>query len=143
MSRTVDIAAAVVATLNANTFSPTFTAVRAYVPVYELADLESLHVTVLPVSVEQDQVDRVAMQELHRVAIGVQQRVDPDDLPAVDALTDLTQAIADYLRDRPLTDYPAAQWESAKIDPVYAADLLETNRTYTGVVTTTYRLLHE
>ena len=51
MSLINDIAAAVVADVNgapSGTFGQAFTAVQAYLPQYELADMKNLHVTVVP-----------------------------------------------------------------------------------------------
>ncbi|MBI5864862.1 MAG: hypothetical protein HZB38_10205 [Planctomycetes bacterium] len=51
MSTVIDIADAVVASLNAGTFSQTFEAERKYQPVFELPDMQTLHVSVVPRSV--------------------------------------------------------------------------------------------
>ncbi len=51
MNTLVAVADAVVASLNAGTFSQQFTAERKYVPAFELAEMQTLHVTVVPKSV--------------------------------------------------------------------------------------------
>ena len=48
MSKIADIAQAVTDELNAGSFSQEFTAQRTCVPIFELKDMASLHVTVVP-----------------------------------------------------------------------------------------------
>ena len=48
MAVITDIAEAVVVQMNGGTFSQTFTAERAFLPVFELSDLKNVRVTVVP-----------------------------------------------------------------------------------------------
>ncbi|MBI1371823.1 MAG: hypothetical protein GC159_03560, partial [Phycisphaera sp.] len=78
MSIAIDIADAVAAKINAAppaTFSQAFTAERLVLPVFELADLAELKVTVVPRSVEITGSTRSVSQYDIAVDVGVQKRV--------------------------------------------------------------------
>ena len=69
MPSTADIAAAVVAELNATTFSQPFTAVRAYLPRYELGEMDDLHITVVAAGRTVVPGSRANLQIEHRLEI--------------------------------------------------------------------------
>ena len=58
MADIVDLAEAVKDALNAGTFSQPFTAVRHYLPRFDLAQMSTLHVSVVPRAVAGKAVDR-------------------------------------------------------------------------------------
>src|SRR5690554_6300885 len=103
MSIVVDIADAVTAELNAAppaTFDPPFTAERRVLPVFELADLAELRVTVVPKGVQITGSTRSASQYDISVDIGVQRKLAPgsgDPDTEVATLGSLVDEIADYL----------------------------------------------
>ena len=78
MPTTADIAAALVADLNATVFSRPFTAVRAYLPRYDLGEMEDLHGTVVAAGRTVSPASRGAIQVEHRLEIAVQQRLAVD-----------------------------------------------------------------
>jgi hypothetical protein len=141
MSVIVQLADAVAAELNAAAFTPTFTAERRVLPVYELSELSGLRVTVVPKAVEITGATRAASQHDLTIDIGVQQRVPPDaDIDTfVLLLGGLVDAIADHLRRRELVQLPGVSWVSTTNDPVYAPEHLSERRVFTSVLTVTYR----
>ncbi len=144
MSVIIDIADAVAAELNAappETFSETFTAERRVLPDFELADLASLKVTVVPKRLEITASTRSASSCEIAVDIGVQKKLSADPDVEAAALIELVEQIGDYLRQRVLDGAPYARPAAIANDPVYAADHLAEQRTFTSVLTLTYRAM--
>jgi hypothetical protein len=142
MALITDIADAVAAELNAapaGSFDPAFTAVRRVLPAFDLAELVGLKVSVVPKATESAGSTRAACLIDCRIDIGVQQKLGRDLDAGVAALCGLVEAIAAYLRRRPLTGMPHAAWVRTQNDPVYAPDHLAQQRTFTSVLTLTYR----
>ena len=142
MARIIDIADAIAAELNAapaGTFAPAFTAARRVLPAFELAELAELRVTVVPKSVEISGAMRSACLIDCQIDIGVQQKLGKDMDTEVAALCGLVEQIAAYLRRRTLAGAPHAAWVRSQNDPVYAPDHLAQQRTFTSVLTLTYR----
>ena len=147
MSLTIDIADAVVAELNAappGTFNPAFTAVRRVLPVFDLAEMADLHVSVVPRAVEIAGATRSASQHDVQIDIGVQKKLASDggDLDQqVPPLCGLVEQIADYLRRRVLQARPQSVWVRAANDQVYVPEHLSQMRQFTSVLTLTYRIM--
>jgi hypothetical protein len=57
------------------------------------------------------------------------------------ALCGLMDAIAGYLRRRPLSAASHAAWVRTQNDPVYAPQHLAEQRAFTSVLTVTYRVI--
>lgn len=142
MALIIDIADAVTAELNAapaGTFDPAFTAVRRVLPEFELSELAELRVTVVPKAVEISGSTRAVGQFDCRIDIGVQRKLGKDLDTEVAGLCGLVDVIAGYLRRRPLAATPHAAWVRTQNDPVYAPEHLAEQRTFTSVLTVTYR----
>jgi hypothetical protein len=58
LATVIQIADAVVAQLNATTFSQPLTAARHYAPSFKLPDMKELHVTVVPRAISSTSLDR-------------------------------------------------------------------------------------
>ena len=140
MSTVIDIADAVVASLNLGSFEPPVTAIRKYVPVVELSDLAELSVTVVPKSAEITTATRTSSHFDCTIDIGIQQKVNPDELTELDALADLAEQIVDHLRLSSLDALPNAAWLSIANEPVFAPEHLDQQRVFTSVVSVTYRV---
>ena len=138
MSVITDIADAVAESLNAGSFSETFTAERLHQPSFDLPELQTLHVSVVPKSLTIQNASRQHTFFDCAVDVGIQQKVD-DDL-RVDELLDLAQEITDHLRLKRLADYPQAAWLAIQHEPVVASEHLDQNRQLTSVLTVTYRV---
>ncbi len=144
MSTIIDIADAVAAELNsaeAGTFSQDFSAQRQVLPVHELADLKDLKVTVVPKSIEITSATRVSSRHDFAIDIGIQKRVGRDMDIDVKTLGTLVDEITLYLRKRPLTGASFATWVGATNDPIFVPEHLAEQRTFTSVLTVTYRAL--
>ncbi len=139
MSVITDIADAVTESLNTGSFSETFTAERLHQPSFDLPELDTLHVSVVPKSLTITNATRHHSYFDCAIDVGIQQRVNGDG--EVDALLDLAQEIADHLRMQGLA-IPGAQatWLSIEHDPVVASEHLDQNRQLTSVLTVTYRV---
>lgn len=140
MSTIINVADAVVASLNAGSFSQEFTAERKYQPVFELLELADLKVSVVPKSVSITTASRNDGYFDCAVDIGVQKKVDVDEPDEIDALVDLVEEIADHLRMSRLDELPEAAWLSIENEPVFAAEHLDQQRTFTSLLTVTYRV---
>jgi hypothetical protein len=140
VSTVVNVADAVVASLNGGSFSQPVTAERKYVPAVDLADLADLHVTVVPRAVSITTATRDSSYFDCTVDVGIQKKVNPDDLAELDALVNLTQEVVDHLRMRRLESMPYAAWMSIANDPVFAPEHLDQERAFTSVVSVTYRV---
>ena len=134
------IAEAVKVALNAGSFSANFTAERAYMPRKELSTLTRLAVLVVPKAIEQTRLDRRnSVREEVQIDVAVMQKVASDNVSAVDALADLVQEIADYLRE---TEIDAgdidAGWMRCENSPIYSPDMLDGSGAFVSVLTITY-----
>ena len=140
MSTLIDIADALVASLNAASFSQEVTAERRYRPTFELTELDALRVSVVPKSLAIASATRAANYFDCASDIGVQKKVNPDEPTEIDALMNLAEEIADHLRMKRLNDAPEAAWLSIENEPVFAPEHLDQERTFTSVLTVRYRV---
>jgi len=134
-----DIADAVVAALNDHTFSQALTAARAYRPVFELQDMKDLRVTVVPKAVELTIAGRGLAQSDVQIDIGVQKKLTDTDDAEIDALMDLVQEIADFLRAT--GRFGDAAWIKTDNAPIYSQEHLGELRQFTSVLTLTLRVM--
>jgi len=150
MSVGLDVADAVLAELQAGcdsgslaggSFSQAFTPHRRVLPSFDLSDLTTLRVTVVPKSLTTAPFTRAVREHVVQVDVGVQKRVGADDDADVVTLCDLMEEIADYLYGRVLTDYEGAKWQAQVVEPIYALEHLTLDRTFTSVLTLTYVVL--
>lgn len=144
MSLISAIADAVVAELNgaaAGTFVQAFTAARHYRPQFDLAELKTLRVSVVPKGIAITGLMRSANQHDVSVDVAVQKKVNPTDSAELDGLMTLVEQIADYLRLRRLTALPTALWTKTDNVPVYSPEHLETKQVFTSVLTLTFRVV--
>ena len=140
MAVIIDIADAVVTELNGGTFSQAFTAERHYKPVFELPEMKTLHVTVVPKGVETRLATRGLLQHDYQIDVAVQKKFDTGDNPELDPLMGLVEEIADSFKGRNL-DSANAVWVGTENAPVYAAEHMEQFRQFTSVLTLTFRVL--
>ena len=140
MSVVVAITENVVTQLNAGSFSQTFTAVRNFLPLYELSDLKSLRVTVVPNATAIEAKARNTTQHDVEIDIAVQQKLSKTDNTTIDPLMTLVEEIADHFRFKRLTS-PDAIWMKTENEPVYAQEHLDQYRVFTSLLTLTFRIL--
>ncbi|MBX3399542.1 MAG: hypothetical protein KF873_12435 [Gemmataceae bacterium] len=133
------IADAVVDELNGSVFSQPLEAVRHYLPQFELSEMTSLRVSVVPRSVASKGLDRNRDSFDYRIDVAVQQKLDPTP-GNLDALMVLVEEIADHFRSEPLAGYPQARCTEVENVPVYAPEHLDEFRQFTSVLTLTFRV---
>ena len=133
----LELADAVVAELNAHAFSQPFVAERGYLPTFELADLERLHVTVVPKEDEGRLDTRSSSAHDYALDIGIQRKPEHIDHASLDPLLLLTQEIADHFLfgQRPA----AATLVASQARILYLQEHLAKLGQFTSVVTLTFR----
>lgn len=144
MSLITTIAEAVVTELNgvpAGTFDQAFTAARHYRPQFDLAELKTLRVSVVPRSIDITGLMRNANQHDVAIDVAVQKKVNPADTAELDALMLLTEQIAEFFRLRRLAGLPEALWTKTDNVPVYSPEHLEQKQVFTSVLTLTFRVV--
>jgi hypothetical protein len=141
MSLILDVADAIATALKSEPLK--LDAVRAYRPEFDLTELKTLRVSVVPKAIEITNLGRRANQHDVSVDVGIQQKVDPADTAALDALMDQVQKISEQLRLGRL-DLPgggSAIWGKTENDPIYSPEHLETKQVFTSVLTFTFRVV--
>jgi len=138
-SACVEIADAVVAALNTpGVFSVPFTAVRAYDPQYPREEMKTLHVTVVPASKTTERLDRHQWQYDVTVDVAVQQAYEEADNDTLDPLMALVEEIELYFGGgRRVTDAILVRMANV---PVYAPEHMDALRTFTSVLSLTFRV---
>ena len=136
-----DIADAVVAEINAGSFSQSVNAQRAYLPEFELPEMENLQVTVVPKSVTTLPGGRAHNQHDYAIDVAVQQKLQTTDDAEIDDLLTLVDEIADHFRFKRLGSYPGAVWLKTANEPVYAQEHLQEMRQFTSILTFTFRVM--
>jgi hypothetical protein len=140
MPTTPEIAEALVSDLNATVFSRPFTARRAYLPIFNLGDMEDLHVTVVAAGRTVVPANRTLLQVEHRLDIAVQQHLGTGaEDTACDPLLALVEEIADHLSGHNLAGEAGAAWVKTEHAPFVAAEHLHEWRQFTSIITVTYR----
>jgi hypothetical protein len=140
MGRIAQVAQAVTDELNGATLSLSFTAERRYAPQYELADMDSLHVTVVPKELTVATAGRSAGQFDCAVDVAVQKRFSTDAPSEIDPLMDLAEEIAEFFRGRRLSALPSAAWVKTEHKPIFAPEHMQEFRQFSSVITLTFRL---
>ena len=141
MAVVTDIADAVVQELNAGTFSTPLEAKRHYRPIFDLAEMQDLHVTVVPKGLAVERLDRSRNQHDVAIDIAVQKKCQTADNAELDPLMALVEEIADFFRLRRLTACPGAVWIRTENVPIYAPEHLDELRQFTSVLTLTFRVV--
>jgi len=139
MSTIADIAEALLTALNGHTFSPPFTAVRAYRAAFDLKDMKDPHVTVVPKGVEISTAGRGLAQSDVQIDIGVQKKLAGADNAEIDALMGLVQEIAEFVRAT--RQFGNAAWVRTENVPIYSQEHLAELRQFTSVLTLTLRVI--
>lgn len=118
-------------------FNQSFLPVLAFVPLYSLQDMDTLHVTVLPRGSTGLKVDRGKniIEELS-VDIAVQKRLPGLDFALFQNMLELTEQLRDYLIVNPPSGFTVVGWTT---DPIYDPQAAFELRQFTGVLTVTYK----
>lgn len=143
MSAIVDIAEALVTELNdpAGPLAGQGVAERHYRPTFDLQEMKDLHVSVVPRGTDMTGASRTLTQADVQIDIGVQKKLATSDQAEIDALMDVVEQIALYLRGRRLAGAAWAVWVRMDNTPIYAPEHLDQLRHFTSVLTLTYRVM--
>ena len=141
MAVITDIADAVAAEINAGSYSQELTAQRLLLPRFDLEDMKTLQVTVVPKAVTTVPGGRAHNQHDYVIDVAVQQKLRTTDDSEIDGLLTLVDEIADQLRFKRLTSYPNAIWLKTENEPVYAQEHLDELRQFTSILSFTFRLM--
>ncbi len=139
MSQITDIADAVVAALNGQTFSQPVAAERAYRAAFDLQEMKDLHVTVVPKGVELVTAGRGLAQSDVQIDIGVQKKLGTGDDAEIDELMGLVQEITEFVRAT--RQFGDAVWVKSENTPIYSQEHLGELRQFTSVLTLTLRVM--
>ncbi len=136
MSQASDIADAVAAELNGESFDIAFEAVRRLAPSFEAKDLAEIKVSVVPGSPESSMIARRVRRRDFPVSVVIQKKPNGED--EIDSLSALAEDIEAFLIRRPLAGTPEAQWMEGAVDPLFDMELWRTYRVYFGIVNVLY-----
>ena len=142
MAVITDIAEAVKDELNAGSFSQPFTAERHYRPLFELPEMKTLHVTVVPRGVTSEAAGRGAVQRDYEIDVAVQKKFDEGDNPEIDEFMTLAEEVGGHFHRRRLAAQPGAACVKVENVPVWSQEHMEQFRQFTSVLTLTFRVLN-
>lgn len=145
-SITIQIADAMVAMLNGATLSQSFTAKRYYLPEFDLKEMSTLHVSVVPAELDEEMADRSRDKAEYKIHVAVQKRVamqEPPglDMAAIDGLMQLVEEIDDLFRHKPLAGFEQAHWVKTENKPIYDPKHLKEHGQFTSLLAFTYRVV--
>lgn len=139
MATVTTIANAVAAKLNATAFAQPFTAEVVYRPIFDLKNLATLKVSVVPRAVSFGVASRQTGSRQVQVDIGIQRKLS--DETEIGALLDLVEAITlCFGVGRRLPDCAEALCIGIENEPVYAPEHIERYRQFTSVVTLSFEV---
>lgn len=133
----LQLADALVADLNAHSFSQPFQAVRGYLPTFELQEMNALKVTVVPREDSGKLDTRTSSAHEMAIDIGVQKKPATIDNTNLDPLMYLVQEIVDYFLfgKRP----GGATLINPQVRILYLQEHLHKFRQFTAVLTLTFK----
>lgn len=156
MSLTADIADAIVDHINdapvlsaqifdgSSFVAATPSAERTWLPLYELAEMDSIRVTVVPRRHEGVVASRLQIDNEIAIDIGVQKRLVKEGVTndEIDALVTYAESVRDKIAFVDFTiGATHASFFSASSETLVALDHLEEMRQFTHVLTVTYRVI--
>ncbi len=141
----VEIADAVVAALNGAHLSQAVSAQRYYLPEFDLKDMDTLHVSVVPAELDEEIADRSHDRAEYKIHVAVQKRVTKQDPPgldaeAIDGLMTLVQEIDDLFRHKTLAGYASAAWTKTENKPIFDPKHLKESGQFTSLLVLTFRV---
>lgn len=140
MSTVIEVADALTRSLNDREFSIPFTAERLLLPEFELGDMDTLHVTVVPKSIKMTSLGRGQMQRDVEIDVAVQMRYREATPEEIDPLMELVDEIAEAYPGRRLETMPLASCLRVENDPIYAPEHMQEYRQFTSLLTFVFRI---
>lgn len=135
------VADAVTAELNSETWAMEFTALRSYLPRVKLEDLGTLHVSVVPVAEDIEASARDLWQHDFTVDVAIQMKPADITNASLDPLLLLAEAFADHFaRVLRLPTLLSACWIRTERMPVLDYTHLDSSGVLTAVTRLTFRV---
>lgn len=138
MTTILQVADSVVARINGAALSREVAAERLYVPNFELTEMKTLRVSVVPSELKIGPHDRTTSRYHAKVDVAVQQKFEAGSNAEIDPLVSLSEEIADLFRLQRLPSLPAARCTEVEIPVLYSAESWEQMRLFTSVMTLTF-----
>ena len=140
MSTISSIANAVVDELNTAEFSLEFEATTTLLPTFELKELQTLKVTVVPRSQVFNRVGRGSSGREIEIDIGIQKKFSGDS--EAEPLLSLVEEIAAHFDGKRLAQFDRAICSHITNEPVYAPEHIQQYRQFTSVLTLTFKVFY-
>lgn len=143
MATIIDIADALVAEISARTHSQPVLVEREYLPQLELAQAQTLLVTVVPKGITRRTSGRNVRQQDYELDVAIRKKLQTKQQSEIDDLMSLVDEVLEpfELEPRRLASYPAAIWIGTEVRAPYLPEHLHEFRQFTSVATLTYRVL--
>lgn len=137
----MQVAAAITAELNATEFSQSFTAVRGYIPMYKLDEIDSLKVTVMLRTDERENIARGMTGNRVTVDVAIQKRFDSHANSAIDPLMVLGREIQRHFERLRLPGMEEAAHTGTENEPAYIPEHMMEWRQFTSVISLSYLVM--
>ena len=134
---------AVVAELNAESWSQDVIVHKHYRPRYDSTTLSNIFLTVVPRSYTIDSSSRTHVGCSYVIDLAIQKKLSEESNEELDELISLVEEIANYFRDRRLAAMPNALCTKIENEPIYALEHLDEIRCFTSIITLTFLVLHD
>lgn len=134
----IQLADAIVSDLNTHTFSQSFIAQRTYLPRWQLEELTSIRVSVVPKDDVGERASRSQWQEDYQLDVAIQQKLGTNETAEMDTLILFAQELADYFKTRNPTGN-LATLTAVAFAPLFDPEHLEKYKSLTTVITLTFR----
>lgn len=140
MATALKVADSIVAELNAASLSQPVVAERSYVPNFDLEEMKTLRISVVPRDVQITGLDR--HRDLHEVSVdvAVQKKFNSGDLAEIDPLLELVEEIGEFFKHRRLDSFPGAMWTKTQHVVLYSPEHWEQLRQFTSLLTLVFRI---
>lgn len=142
-SKIIEVADGVVALIDAAAVNGpsddgALTAALRYAPAFELKDLETTKISVVPGRIAIARESRASHRHGYGVDVGIQRRAKTDEIIA--EMLRVTEEIADAIRSGPITAATLGELNAVAIenDPIYSPEHLERQNVFLSVVRITY-----
>jgi len=140
-AETVQLADALVASLQTVTFDPAVAPVRMYLPKHDLADLANVQVTIVPRGPVETMASRGSYQQDLAIEVGLQKKIDPAHENAeCDTYMGLMKELTRHCRFRALlSGYTWIANEAVSPDTLWLPNHLRELSVFTAVLRVTHR----
>jgi hypothetical protein len=139
--RTTQLADDLVTALNAQTFSQDVNASRYLLPMFQLEELTTLKVSVIPRGRNKQLMSRSSNQLIHNIEIGIQQRMDDvNDSTETDPIGLLVEEIEDYLLGLEVNGATCTEVMNVLADDsIFAKEHIQSNKVWTTVIVASFQ----